>query len=114
MAIDYREDGHPVDKPSGPVLIEIPADGNYIEILGHKINGFESFEEFMKYLDGVARTEIENKKLKDNWDNLRRYLADYRYEHSKDYPCEGADGRYCVAISCTDLLKKMNEIEEGN
>lgn len=24
------------------------------------------------------------------------------------------EGRYCIAISCTDLLKKMNEIEEEN
>ena len=32
-------------------LIFIPNNANYIEILGHKIDGFESFEAFCEYLN---------------------------------------------------------------
>ena len=38
-------------------LIEIPKDGNYIEILGHRIDGFESFEAFCEYLNKCAVLE---------------------------------------------------------
>ena len=38
------------DNEKGRTLIDIPADGNYIEILGHRIDGFESFEAFLEHL----------------------------------------------------------------
>ena len=46
------------------VLINIPADGNYIEILGYKIDGFESFEAFCEHLKKCAELEEENNRLK--------------------------------------------------
>lgn len=58
-------------EPGERILIDIPAEGNYIEIMGHKIDGFESFEAFKKYLGKMAEIEYENKVLKDNWDKLR-------------------------------------------
>lgn len=72
-----------VDKPKDRILIDIPADGNYIEIMGHKIDGFSSFQEFRDYLGKRAEIEYENQVLKNNWDKLRRYLVDYRYEKSR-------------------------------
>jgi hypothetical protein len=32
------------------MLIHIPAGGEYIEILGHRIDGFDSFEAFCQHL----------------------------------------------------------------
>lgn len=48
----------------GKVLINIPADGNYIEILGYKIDGFKSFEAFCEHLKKYAEMEEEIKHLK--------------------------------------------------
>lgn len=39
------------------ILINIPADENYIEILGHRIDGFESFEAFLEHLKKYAELE---------------------------------------------------------
>ena len=47
------------------ILIHIPADGNYIEILGFKIDGFKSFEAFCEHLKKYAELEEENNRLKD-------------------------------------------------
>ena len=46
-------------------LINIPADGNYIEILGHRIDGFESFETFLDHLEKYAVLEetVKNQKV---------------------------------------------------
>ena len=45
-------------------LISIPKDGQYIEILGHKIDGFESFEAFCEHLNKYAKLEAENERLR--------------------------------------------------
>lgn len=45
------------DNEKGRTLIDIPADGNYIEILGHRIDGFESFEAFLEHLKKYAELE---------------------------------------------------------
>lgn len=52
------------------VLIYIPADGNYIEILGYKIDGFESFEAFLEHLEKYAEMEEEIKHLKADKEGL--------------------------------------------
>jgi hypothetical protein len=44
-------------------LIHIPKDGNCIEILGHKIDGYASFEAFLRQLEKYAHVEEENQKL---------------------------------------------------
>ena len=53
------------------VLIDIPPEGEYIEILGHKITGYSGWKEFLDHLDKCAR--IEN-----NWKELREYFTEYR------------------------------------
>ena len=52
------------------VLINIPTDENYIEILGYKIDGFKSFEAFCEHLKKYAELEEENKYLKDKAEGL--------------------------------------------
>ena len=39
------------------MLIHIPKDGEYIEILGHRIDGFDSFQAFCEYLKKFAEME---------------------------------------------------------
>ena len=42
-----------------------------------------------------------------NWNKLKKKVTDYRFNKTGSHE----DGRYCVAISVTDLLKWMEEIE---
>ena len=51
-------DGH-IDREKQKHLIYIPKDGNYVEILGYKIDGFESFEVFCEHLNKYAEMEEE-------------------------------------------------------
>jgi hypothetical protein len=46
-------------------LIYIPGDGNYIEILGYKIDGFESFDAFCEYLYSYSELEDRCKRFGD-------------------------------------------------
>lgn len=55
------------------MLIHIPKDGEYIEILGHRIDGFDSFEAFCEHLkkysdmeDTINRQKAEIEKLTIN------------------------------------------------
>lgn len=48
-----------------PMMV-IAANGSYIDILGHRLDGdFSSFEDFMEYIKKIAAMEEENKKLKE-------------------------------------------------
>lgn len=57
---------------------------------------------------------IKNSKKYDSiqqrWDNFKQWLIDYRFNKTGSHE----DGRYCVAISVTDLLAKMDEMEENS
>lgn len=60
-------------------LIFIPKDANYIEILGHRIDGYDGFEAFCEHLKKYAELEetvnhlqSENSKLKKSNRNWRR------------------------------------------
>ena len=55
-------------------LIYIPKNANYIEILGHRIDGFDSFEAFCEHLnkyveleETVSRLQAENKFLSNHF-----------------------------------------------
>lgn len=63
-------------------LIFVPAEGNYIEILGHRIEGFESWEAFLAYANKLAALEEENKKLVDEKTEFIDYLK-VKLEESK-------------------------------
>ena len=58
-------DGH-IDREKQKYLFYIPARGRYIEILGYKIDGFESFEAFCEHLNKYAEMEKEIEKLHQN------------------------------------------------
>lgn len=71
-------------------LIYIPKEGNYIEILGYKIDGFDSFESFCEYLKKFAemgaeierqQAEIErlNKEVETEIDKLNAEKNDVMY-----------------------------------
>ena len=47
------------------MLIHIPAERNYIEILGYKIDGYSSFESFCKELNELKDIKKQYKELKE-------------------------------------------------
>lgn len=49
----------------------------------------------------------ENRKLKRNREEFKQWLIDYRYNATGSH----TDGRYCVSLSVTDLLSKMDELK---
>lgn len=49
-------------------------------------------------------------KIRDNWSELKQRISDYRFNKTGSHE----DGRYCVSISVTDLLKWMDELEGKN
>lgn len=58
-------------------LIYIPKDANYIEILGYRIDGFDSFEAFCEHLkkyaeleDTVERQKVEIERLQKRVEEL--------------------------------------------
>ena len=62
--------------------------------------------------------DVTGKKFEDNWKELRQYFIDYKREKTTEFsinPYTGdvsnVYGRYCVALSIDDILKKMDEIE---
>ena len=63
-------------------LIFVPAEGNYIEILGHRIEGFDSWESFQEYLKKRTALVEENKKLTNEKSSLIDYLK-VKLEESK-------------------------------
>ena len=56
----------------------------------------------------VCRLQGENRRLKRNREKFKQWLIDYRYERTGSHE----DGRYCVAISVTDLLNKIEELDK--
>ena len=62
------------DNNEGRLLIDIPADGNYIKILGYRIDGFESFEAFCEYLKNYAVLEETVKRQKAEIESLKAKL----------------------------------------
>ena len=54
------------------MLIHIPKGGQYIEILGHRIDGFDSFEAFCEYLKKCADMEDTINRQKAEIDDLKR------------------------------------------
>ena len=50
---------------------------------------------------------LEALKYKERWCLLKQKVIDYRFNKTGSH----LDGRYCVSISVTDLLKWMKELE---
>ena len=62
------------DNDEGRILINIPADEHYIEILGHRIDGFESFEAFCEFLKNYAVLEETVNRQKAEIEELTEKL----------------------------------------
>lgn len=88
-------------------LIYIPKDANYIEILGYKIDGFDSFEVFCEHLkkyaeleETVNRLQAENERLKGISDNktkeLLRYNASIEELHKKLETAKAEAYKECI------------------
>ena len=68
-------------------LIYIPIDKSYVEILGHKIEtgkNFNSFGEFVNWLQHIKDVECENKQLLQQMAEIGEYILT-KYEESKLY-----------------------------
>ena len=63
------------------ILINVPADGNYIEILGHRFDGFESFEAFLEHLKKCAELEETVNRQKAEIERLREHIELLDIEH---------------------------------
>ena len=93
-------------------LIFIPNDHTYFKILDYEIRGHGDLEEFLNDLK-------ECKDAQHRWNELKVFLMKYRREKTPQYTI-GGDGnvrstdvqRYCVAMSITDILTKMEELEK--
>lgn len=73
---------------------------------------FSMFDKEMAKLRDVKNTYVyrlqsENKKLKRNREKFKQWLIDYRYERTGSHE----DGRYLISISVTDLLNKIEELD---
>lgn len=54
--------------------------------------------------------------MEDNWNELKQWIATYARNHGEEIEKYPGDPpmRYCVSISCQDLLEKMEQIENRN
>lgn len=104
-----------VNKDESKILMEFPADGSYVEILGHRIDGFESFEAFMEYLKKLAALDEENIQLKEEVRRMKNEKADLmvyleeRLEESKIFSTYGGQVNF-VSIQeriYEDILNKV-------
>lgn len=47
------------------------------------------------------------------WTEFKQWIVNYNMLHKPRIDeVPGTDGRYCVAISCDDLVEKMTEMEK--
>lgn len=120
MAIDngicVEHENHPyineLNNRKGLALGRVDINNTHIEIMGHRIDGYEDVQEFLKDLE-------ECKEAQHRWNELKVFLMKYRREKTPQYTI-GGDGnvrstdvqRYCVAMSITDILTKMEELEK--
>lgn len=61
-----------ISDKEGEALIEIPAEGKYIKILGHKIDGYSSFEEFIEELNELKNIRDKAKELEIERDYYKK------------------------------------------
>lgn len=48
----------------------------------------------------------------DKWEELKKWIEKYLADHTQTNNYYNTQSRYCVAISCDDLLEKMYKLEE--
>ena len=102
---DLRDDGIQVSNREAKKIMEIPADGSYVEIFGHRLDGdFKNFQGFCEYLHKLDRTE-------SNWNTLKKWLKDEINDYENNKWCTYSDiirGGFMKKV-----LEKMEELENG-
>ena len=77
--ICVSSENHPyineLDKERKPFVF-IPYDETHIEIMGHRIDGYNDLQEFLKDLE-------ECKEAQHRWNELKVFLMKYRREKSR-------------------------------
>ena len=48
----------------------------------------------------------------DKWDELKNWIEEYYKNHNANWVDDTESDRYCVEISCEDLLEKMKKLEK--
>lgn len=81
MNLTRKTFGLPPVNEEERIIFEVSRDGNWVEILGHRIDGFDSFEKFIDYLKGIVAIEEENVALRAQKAALTAYLEE-RIEES--------------------------------
>lgn len=100
------------------MLIHIPKDGEYIEILGHRIDGFDSFQAFCEYLKKFAEMEetINRQKAeigrlqKHNTEMARKHYQDGKTEAVKEF-AERAKAKAYTNSYCNEVVL-VSEIDK--
>ena len=62
------------------LLVHIPREENYIELLGYRIDGYDSLEAFLKELNKYAELKEENERLKAENERLKRTLIKVAFD----------------------------------
>lgn len=86
-------------------LIYIPIDKSYIEILGHRIEtgeNFNSFGDFVDWLEYIKDVEEENKHLKIQMTEIVEYILT-KYEEAK------LDAQYIDGIRYPSIQERIYE-----
>ena len=98
-------------------LIEIPKDGNYIEILGHRIDGFESFEAFCEYLNKCAvleetvnRQQATIERLQKGWKADVIETSNIKAEAIKEFAERLKELHQMPLITSTDIDNLVKEM----
>lgn len=100
------------------VISLLEENDNLCRIVANKVIADYDIDTPLKYtlgqerLTSIAIEDALNDKIDGliyNWNTLKQRLIDYRYKKSGSHE----DGRYCVAMSITDILNLMDEIEKG-
>lgn len=100
-------------------LMYIPHDKSYIEILGHRIDGFDSFESFYEYLkkfDSMERELQKYKKLEERLNGISvEHVINAFIERVETGTNEGYERGRILTNKDVDMweqYKKLGTVEE--
>ena len=86
-------------------LIIIPIDKSYVEILGHRVEtgeNFNTFGEFVSWLQHIKEVEIENVQLKKQMAEIGEYILT-KYEEAK------LDAQYIDGTKIPNVQERIYE-----
>lgn len=60
----------------------------------------------------VIYSNNTSESYEEKWMELKKWVEKYKMTHTPSNNWD-AYGRYCVAISCDDILQRMNELDQN-